>query len=290
LFAGSIEYFKSKGNYDSLNNVITLFDHYVDKDGFPTFKLNKIDQVAWGVSAIELFKYTNNKKYKFFANKLFDFLIKNQNKNGIILYRQGAQQYLNDTLGMICPFLIKYGVAFDNEDALHLAYVNINYFIEYGLDSESRLPFHAFDLESKLKFGPCNWGRGIGWYTIALFYLLKYTNISNNPYYLQHLREYNAVEKVLSKEFTANLWPQFIGQKNIFDSSCSTLFLHSFPKFSESAANKKIIFSCLKEHTTQNGFLFSSSGECMGINRYSLAISFSELSQGMLLYYLAASE
>lgn len=283
LFGGLLTFLLKKED-DRFSSAKELFDQYLKEDGSPSFALNKIDQVVFGLAAIELFEYTKDEKYQKFARILFNYLESVKNESDIIQYRKGRVQ-LVDIIGMIVPFLIKYGNVFNSQKALTLAYNNINYYIRHGIDETTRLPFHGFNVYSNAKLGPTNWGRGIGWYILGLYYVIKYTNSNNNSYYEDHKFEYDSVRDFLRMESTDSLWTQFLGQTGSTDSSSSLLFLYTMGSYPDKEFKKNI--HILKSLTTTRGMIDFSSGETIGVNRYSSGISCSELSQGILLYYLS---
>ncbi|MDT8390378.1 MAG: glycoside hydrolase family 88 protein [Lentisphaeria bacterium] len=73
-----------------------------------------------------------------------------------------------DTLGLICPFLALYGKIYAKPGCVDLACKQIMDFNHHGLLGDTFLPNHAFDAKTKLPIGVYGWGRGTGWYAIAL--------------------------------------------------------------------------------------------------------------------------
>lgn len=288
LFLGVLKFISVKEDKNELFKIKNRFDKlYLFENGQPTFKIDKVDQTVFALAALELLKLTGEKKYKIFVDLFYNYLQSIKHENGIILYRKNSKVQYVDLIGMICPFLIEYGLVFNKQEALDLAYTHMNYWIEKGLDHQSHLPFHCVHLESGTKVGPANWGRGIGWYGIGLAYIVANTNNDNNPFYEMFSTELDALFVTLNQlKNDDSLWGQFIGNPLgnglYFDGSASTMFLYmGVLSGLETEFNSEIC-----KFTTIDGLIDFTSGDTEGISQYSRAYSKSEFSQGMLLLYL----
>lgn len=83
---------------------------------------------------------------------------------GILPYRTHHPDWLfADTLGMVCPFLCRYGTREKDEALLRLGIAQLQHFIEKGMDQRSGLPYHGYDEKSGMKYGIIGWGRACGW-------------------------------------------------------------------------------------------------------------------------------
>ncbi len=78
-----------------------------------------------------------------------------------------------DTLGMVCPFLALYAKTYDCPDALGLCMRQLSEYADKGINRTCGLPFHAVRVPSGAPLGVCGWGRGCGWYALALSELLR---------------------------------------------------------------------------------------------------------------------
>lgn len=70
---------------------------------------------------------------------------------------------LVDTIGLVCPFLYRYGVMYDRKDAMELAVKQIVNFLAYGMDASTGLPYHGYVVANPYKCGIIGWGRAVGW-------------------------------------------------------------------------------------------------------------------------------
>lgn len=281
LISGLTEYAKTKNDTLLMLQVVKVFDNYIDRKGMPTFNFNKVDQVPFGVAAINLYQFTNDIRYKKFADYIYVKLLSFQEtENDIILYRKGQKQQLNDVLGMICPFLIRHNEITNDNQALILAQKQLQYYINYGVDKETYLPSHAINLKSNIKIGPVNWGRGIGWYIIALSEFVK-----NEKTYSDEL---NGLISTLNKLATKDsIWTQFPGSSDRFDASTSTMFMYAINLVHPNTYSVESVLKILGKYIDSEGKILSTSGDTQGVNDYSKSFGDSELSQGMLLMILS---
>ena len=78
-----------------------------------------------------------------------------------------------DTVGLVCPFLWLYGETYDVPQAKALCLRQLEEYKEYGLQPVTGLPAHAFRLSDGAALGIGDWGRGCGWYALALAELVR---------------------------------------------------------------------------------------------------------------------
>lgn len=279
LYYGLSTYLIKNGDSINLIKVKNSFDKLIDKNGNPIFKLDKLDQVPFGLTALNFYKIYNQRKYLNFSNILYSKINEFSNKEGIVLYRKNDLTLLNDVIGMVVPFLVEYSVVLNNHIALVEAKKQLDFYVKYGTDKETFLPTHGINLSSKVKVGPANWGRGIGWYFLGLS---QYHLVTNG-----FEREIRGLELTLnSLKNKEGLWSQFPGSSDIFDASTSTMFLYCMNN-EKSRLNKKKIIDRLRFYISDEGVVNQTSGDTYNINDYSKTFGESELSQGMLLLLLS---
>lgn len=278
LMYGVSEYLIKTRNEDKLSVLKHYFDnYYISVNGQPRFLVNKVDQAVFGIVAINLFSVYKEDKYKVFATILFDFIHTNYSKNKIVLYRENTINELNDTIGMIVPFLVKYYRFVENPLALEIARDQLAFFIEYGTDSDTYLPSHGINTTTRIKVGSSNWGRGIGWYFIGL----KDFHEISGEFEEQYVGLCNTILRLTNNE---GLWGQFPGSDDTFDASSTTLIIYSLP---QKEYNPDKILKQLNKYISKEGFILQTSGDTERPNSYSKAFGKSELSQGMLLLILS---
>lgn len=84
---------------------------------------------------------------------------------GSLLYRAAQKNgyVFVDSIGLVCPFLYRYGAVYDKADAMELAVKQIVNFLAYGMDGATRLPYHGYVMQTACKYGIIGWGRAVGW-------------------------------------------------------------------------------------------------------------------------------
>ena len=280
LFYGLAKYYESKNDIGKLKELKSVFDSYLDKKGKPLFVFDKIDQVTFGLTAFVLYKHYNEEKYLKLINQIFNFIQESTIDNDLINYRNGQSVFLNDMLGMVVPFLIEYQKHYKNANAIEIAKTQLEYYINYGVDKETYLPTHGIDLKTGIKVGPTNWGRGIGWYFLALAEYHKTTG--------EFQEEYDGIINTLLRiRNPEGLWSQFPGSMDYFDASSTLLFMYGMNLNKEIYKESKDITSLLKDYLSEDGSINQTSGDTYGINDYSKTFGKSELSQGVLLMLLS---
>lgn len=280
LYYGLSEYYKKTNDIEGQKNVKRYFDKLIKDNGEPRFSLDKVDQVPFGLVALNLHTLYDEDKYKIFYESIFKFLIKCRNEKGLILYRSGSNNILYDLLGMIIPFLVEYYKVTLDSNAIRIAKRQLDNYIEYGVDKETLLPAHGIDLKSNIKIGSINWGRGIGWYLLGLSALYSETGDYNQ----ELCGIYNSLNKVRTSD---NLFSQFPGSSKTVDASTSTMFLYSFSFLKEGEMSANEILDLLSPYIDKDGGLMCTSGDTYWLNVYSQSFGYSELSQGMLLLLLS---
>lgn len=280
LYLGLISYIEKSKNQTDLQAFLKIFHPYMDDNGLPSFVLNRIDQAPFGMVSLKLYEITGQQKYLKFADTMFNYLVTNVDSLGLIEYRKGLNIVLNDTLGLVIPFLLYYSKITQNNSAKILAEKQINFFIEFGVDPITGIPSHGIYKTSKVKVGSSNWGRGIGWYLIGL----SYCTVFNSKYESNSKQTLESLESLKNKE---NLWSQFPGTSNVFDASTTLMTIYSRVLMDKDYLTKDTFFQMIKKHLTQQGEILNTSGDTYGLNEYSKTFGKSELSQGVLLLILS---
>lgn len=283
LYYGLSEYIIKKGDKKLLDEFKIIFDNFIENQGNPTFEFDKVDQVPYGLTALNLYKIYKDDKYLKFSNLIYNKLIKISDKNGIVLYRKESDLQLDDVLGMIVPFLIKYDEVNHDGEPIRMAKKQLDFYIKYGVDKETFLPTHGIVLKSKIKIGPTNWGRGIAWYLIALSNYSKVTGEYNR----ELTGIYRSLDSLKTKE---GFWTQFPGSSNNFDASPTTMFMYSLSISNKNIFKKSDVINKLGRYISKEGAIKFTSGDTHGLNDYSKSFGYSEYSQGFLLLLLSNIE
>ena len=194
-----------------------------------------------------------------------------------------------DTVGMIGPFLIKYGAEYDCPEYIEIALKQIAQYQKYGFSKDMKLPFHCFNAETEAQLGICGWGRGCGWWAVgiadSLKELLKCDGFDKEKKFLLKLNIgfLEELQKYINESGAVN---RMMLNPSLPDSSASAMAAYSFSymyRLTDKEEYRGIaekIFSFLKKATRRNGVIDYSQGDTMGIGYYSSTFSVVPAAQG----------
>lgn len=271
-----IDYCDCTGDVSLLINVKKYHDSSLNKVGFRSPKY--LDEAMNGKSMIDNWEKSQGDAEA--IGRLAEFLIYEHKKTseGILPYRQtNPDHVLVDTIGMICPFLAKYGLLFDNEAATRLAIDQILKFIENGFSNQSGFPYHGYGELSGINLGGEGWGRGVGWFLMGIVGVLEYIQKENPSYSLLADKYADLVTLVFNEQAENGAFPiQFLGGGAEPDSGATGMIANACLKGVELGLIKSSYFnSCSKAMdfiysvTGTDGRVQECSGEALGANSYS---------------------
>ncbi len=213
-------------------------------------------------------------------------------EDGCLCYnKKEKEKRLVDTVGMACPFLIKYGIEKEEPQAIALAIKQIKSFYKNGFYKKTGLPFHSYDSLSLNKGGIIGWGRGCGWWAIGLMEsyksVRKSLNEKSNDDSLRTLEEYKEFLAECIEEFTQSLilaqmpngaWSRHFYFDTVGDTSATAVlswFLAEVKSIFNNdlageSAQKALTF--LMANTRQDGLVDFSQGDTSGIGFYSTGL------------------
>ena len=237
-------------------------DNYIDiENSALNYSINTVDQTPIGIVFLNLYKYYRKDIYINIAKGIFNDIVSMQ-KKGVIYYRSNTDRQLSDVLGMYVPFFMEYFDLTKDSLAYHIVDYNMEEFYKYGVNKETGIPCHGYNINTNIPVGSANWGRGIGWYLLAAAYCPQFKD--------------NSLDSILKNiEYT-----QYPGSSQQFDSSTALMFeiyKQSKDKY------RRLNLSFIKSHVLKNGFVDDCSGDTYNLNDYSHTFGESELCNGFLL-------
>lgn len=258
------------------------YDRFISK-GMPIYYM---DDVLSGVALIDLYLLTKEEKYKAAAKKMAMYLFRlydeERDQAGSIPYRfkQKTQHIYVDGIGMMCPFLSKYGAVFGDIKAMEIAILQIENMIKYGMDEKKNLPYHGFMYENKIKYGIIGWGRAVGWLLIGIAGTLPFVPADHEKYQglTADFQKLLATVCLYQREDGAFSW-QLEATEGPKDSSATAMIAWA----ALTALEKELILteelkgSCRNLVTLAAGYLSQSekdgkiyhcSRECLGFSQY----------------------
>lgn len=239
-----------------------------------------VDEVMHGNSLIDLYNREPSAWMKADADDLAHFLLESHTKtlSGILPYRQqNKNSVLVDTLGMVCPFLTKYGVVFNCQPAVALATKQLREFIDKGISSDLDLPYHGYSYIPEKNLGGDGWGRGLGWFLLGIIGVLEFLprNDVNYQFFLSFYR--SLIEQVFNKQGKSGAFSvQLLDEGSTPDSGATGMIAYACAKGVElNLIDKTYLERCAKAFefilsvTDEEGRVQECSGEALGANNYS---------------------
>ncbi len=279
LYTGITQYARAKGDTLLINKYRNRIDAFITSHGSPSFEFNVVDQVPFGMVALNMYSITGDEKYKIFSDSIMNFLKSKDTPDGI-LYREneGNHNQHNDVLGLVCPFISQYAQMFNDSAAYDLNIKQMKDFVRYGIDTKSNLPVHGFNRDHGYQVGAANWGRGMGWYAMGL------ASVSDSLS-LNELEANRFCESITRTELPQGGYTQYPGSCFSFDSSTTVMIRYALRKLGYT--DNKDIVRIMAPYTDKNGWIAHTSGDTYGFNMYSYTFGYSELTQGVMLMILS---
>lgn len=274
LLATSLEWcHRSDGNELCLMNLTEYYDEWIKSGAI----LRNTDYVLNGYSLIYTYEVTKNDRYLQTIEKIVNY-VKSQRKTkiGSLPYRTNTpNNVLVDSLGMISPFLCRYGSIFNDEVSMELGIKQLTNFLKYGIDAFSKLPYHGYDAEEKTKLGIIGWGRAIGWLLIGLIDSLEFIPPTHKDYKYLCIETENIVKHVVSYQLSDGgfTW-QIVAKEGHIDTSSISMICYAIRRgIMLGILPNSYLINALKGlnaiyENTVNGKVQNCSAECKGVGMY----------------------
>jgi len=202
-------------------------------------------------------------------------------------YRKGQSDIrFVDTLGFICPFLMAYTWHYGTQDSEDLAWRQMEEY-DIALLPKWYFPAHAYDLKQQAPLGLYDWGRGMGWYALALIEMYKFADeMGKNRLKTRILRLSDSLMQCQQKGggFSAELFSKSNAEGSA--TVLAGLLLHQAYCLTQDAKYKEATrraVSALMSLTRRNGALDMCQGDTRGIGFYSSRFDVMPFAQGLAL-------
>lgn len=277
-------------DYNKIYNYIQkyLYKHF-DSDGQWKEKPQYID---CAILSYAVMKYDTTDKYKLSLDYTYKLIKEHVGEDNTVKYRKYMPNYRYvDTVGFISPFLVKYGLKYNDEKAIELGIKQITEYYKYGFDSESNIPFHAYDVNTKYKLGLCGWGRGLGWFAIGL--IDSWRELPTNNKYKNILEEMviKYVDMILKVQLDNGGFGWVVTRRESRTDSSTTATLGYFLAYASEI--EEITNRCVEGYekaikylisvTKKNGEVDFSQGDTKDIGVYSGEFNILPFTQGFTL-------
>lgn len=234
-----------------------------------------VDNAMHGNTLLDLYELTGKEAYLTAAEKLADYLKDcPKDAEGSVSYRVKNPDWIfADALGMVCPFLCRYGEMTGRKELTELAVKQLDNFLNHGMDQNSGLPYHGYDSKTGIKQGCIGWGRAVGWLMMGLNGCLKYLPETHPQYQIlsesavkleQTVWEYQRTDGGFSWLLAALEGPEDTSATGmILDGIYNGRILQDGTKEKDFENAMKFLF-----HHISGGNVTGASGECEGYAQY----------------------
>ncbi|MCR2802514.1 glycoside hydrolase family 88 protein [Paenibacillus soyae] len=288
LLLGLSEYLKANSNEMLIKEIEKYLQAHFKPSGNWKVQPKVIDV---GILAYGMMKLPFNmeKRYKPAFDEVWRLIQSHIGEDGTVAYRKhmGDYRYV-DTIGFICPFLIRYGIQFDNEECIMLAVKQLESYEKYGMLTNYYLPGHAYHIKNGVPAGLVGWGRGLGWYAIGL--IDSWMELPESHYAKAILQE--MVRKfsitVLRYQQASGCWNWSVNRSESRSDSSTTATLGWF--LSQASLIPDLKDSCsegvrkaseyLMKVTRRDGSVDFSQGDTKDLGVYSMHFSILPFTQG----------
>lgn len=279
LLAKSLtDYYMGHKNSEEARIIVNILKKYYDRWINSGCKMYYLDDAYSGVALIDLYQITGEEKYKQAADEIAKFLFQHETDSiGSLPYRPKQQNnyIFVDGIGMVCPFLCKYGSTYGNMDAINIAVTQIINFINYGMDSKTGLPYHGYQYEAHIKYGIIGWGRAVGWFMMGMAECLAYLEETNPNYEVIKQAYRRLVDKVEAYQLEGGLYSwQLEAREGAVDTSATAMILYAIAKSLDTNMligihkSRMIRGRDALKNSVKDGKIYGCLAECQGFGMY----------------------
>jgi len=272
------DYYIKYPSAEEAGAILKVLQKYFDRWISKHHKMFYLDDAFSGMALIDLHQITGEEKYKKAVDAMAQYLFYHEtDAAGSLLYRpkQKNGYIFADMIGMVCPFLAKYGSTYGDMNAINLAVTQIQNFIDFGMDVKSGLPYHGYQYDSGVKYGIIGWGRAVGWLMIGMSETLAYME-EERPSYEPIKQTYRRlVDKVEAYQLEGGLYSWQLGAKEgPVDTSATAMILYAIAK----SLDTKVLIGIHKSRmirgrdalwgSVKDGQIYGCLAECLGFSMY----------------------
>ncbi|MCK4295783.1 MAG: glycoside hydrolase family 88 protein [Candidatus Marinimicrobia bacterium] len=237
----------STGEDKYFQYVKAYYDHFVDNDGnIMLYKLEdyNIDRINPGKPLFQLYQETGQEKFKKAV-----FLLRKQmkthprtNEGGFWHKKIYPYQMWLDGLYMGSPFLAQFAKTFNEPEIFDDVANQFIWMEKHARDEKTGLLYHGWDesrqqrwADPKTGLSQHFWGRGMGWYSMALVDVLDFIP-EDHPQRQDIISILNRLSTALSKfqDAETGVWYQVVDQAgregNYLESSASSMYVYTLFK------------------------------------------------------------
>ena len=250
LAKAMMDYYKKHINTEEAKEIMSVVKRYYGRWAVTGHKIYGLHDAYAGMALIDVHKITNQDKYKDGIDRLFNYVMSvGTDETGALILKNERNKKLDnryvfaETIGMVCPFLAKYGYTYDNPVATNMAINQINLFLQYGMDEKLVLPYHGYDSSNNMKMGIIGWGQAVGHLLTGMSETLAYISPDSLEYEPLRQAYRRIVDKVEAYQAEGGLYHwQLAAKEGPADTAASAMILYSIGQ----ALENKVIISIHK--------------------------------------------
>jgi rhamnogalacturonyl hydrolase YesR len=281
LAFGVAHSFRARTNAADLGTLRAYANRIITDTGEWRERPRMVSQGLFGWVLLELHSQTGERRYRIAADHLAQFYLSQcpRSSTGTLPYRTRPGRtnicYV-DSLGLVCPFLARYGREANCPAASNMAARQVVEFMERGIDGESGLPWHAYRSDGGVGYGLLGWTRGTGWLAVGLVGTLAELPADHRDHNVLAAGWCRLVDALRLRQQEDGLWTWalMIPRSNT-DASGSAMIAWAIeqsissgllPRSYHSVADRALagIFA----ETDQRGVLQGALCECQGVGHY----------------------
>lgn len=260
---------------------------YLNNAGEWKIKPQKVDSALLAYAMLQCY---NRDEIKPSMDYVISIIESNLCSDGMISYSQGRNSKIRfvDTLGMVCPFLALYGTIYNKPYYIELAYEQIIQYRKVGMLEKTELPCHAINVENNLPLGVYGWGRGTGWYILALIETYKSISDYEKKCELKKIIQM-AAEQYDRYQQEDGGFQTILQGGGQYDSTITILMAYFYKVCYGIFKNKNYLniaaqaINKIKTVTMRNGSVDRCQGDTHGIGVFSQDFDIMPFAQGILL-------
>ena len=272
------DYYMKNKNSEEERIILECLTKYFDRWISQGCRMYYLDDAYSGMALIDLHQITGEEKYKDAAECMVKYLFNHEtDAAGSLPYRpeQKNGYIFADGIGMICPFLCKYGSTYRDMNAINLAVTQMQNFISMGMDEKTGLPYHGYQYESGVKYGIIGWGRAVGWLMMGMSESLAYMEETRPSYEVIKQAYRRMVDKVEAYQLEGGLYSWQLGAKEgPVDTSATAMILYAIAR----SLDTKVLIGIHKSrmvrgrealwNSVKEGKIYGCLAECQGFSMY----------------------
>lgn len=247
-------------------------------------------EIDAAILAYAMMEFDQENRYKLAYDEIVQLIENHIGEDGTVKYRHHMPNYRYvDTVGFICPFLTRYGLRFNQNKYIDLAFNQIIEYRKQGFLTNQVIPYHAYDINNAYPLGLCGWGRGIGWYAIGLIDMWR--ELPNNHPYKIELTEYvmELVHQIIELQNQNGSWNWTATRPEARPDSSTTAILLWFLVTARTINDMQEIckkpieraVQYLMSITRRDGSIDFSQGDTKDIGVYSMLFDILPFTQGI---------